>query len=750
MANRPAQTRHKRRSPGEGLWGVVRLLLIGGLFAVGTASMLIFPLRRGGALADVKVGDILSEDVVAPREATYVSAIETEAAQQRARASVQDVYDPPDPRIGRQQVRLAGQIMVFIRDVRADTLASDTLRHEYLGKITALNLDEQTRDGLLTISDTDFDALEHEVVNLISEAMGGAVREGQVADAVSQLELKVSATLPEPLIPLSVNIARDLVEPNSVLNVAATTAARQAAEQSVPDIMTTFRAGEVVVRAGEPVTELDIEALEQLGLRREGATRGDVLSAILASLMSTVVFGVYISALRRPWLEQPGLLLLFVLLFLMFLGAGQFIIPSQTLTSYLFPAAALSLAVTATYGVELAALTAIVLAALLGFLANRSLEMSVYLAMSGMLAAGALRRGGRLNAFFVAGIFASAGSIAALLIFRLPSELNSVHLLPLMGMAALGGLISAGLALVILFVVGNVTPIITTLRLLDLMRADHPLQRRLQREALGTYQHTLAVAALAEAATVATGADTLLTRVGTLYHDIGKLNNPGFFTENQAEGVPSPHDGLSPLASARIIIAHVPDGIKMAGRHHLPPRIVDFIREHHGTMPVLFFLARGREEAADAGIKLDETEYYYPGPRPKSRETAILMLCDSCESAARAARPTSGDEIEQIVDRIFQQRMEYHQLDDSGLTLAEINILRDAIARTLKGMYHPRIQYPDPAQVRPARLGIGAAGKLPAVSGEAVEAGQGPQVRRPTPVEIQEGETRPQPGDDPS
>jgi hypothetical protein len=182
------------------------------------------------------------------------------------------------------------------------------------------------------------------------------------------------------------------------------------------------------------------------------------------------------------------------------------------------------------------------------------------------------------------------------------------------------------------------------------------------------------------------------------------MANPGFFIENRTEGQPDPHEGLSPLASARLIKAHVAEGIRLARRHRLPPRLVAFIPEHHGTTPISFFLALAQAEAAATGTPLDESEFYYDGPIPQSRETALLMLADGCESAVRANRPSTREDVEAVVSRIIQQRIDQHQLDESGLTLNDLRTIRDAFVRTLQGMYHPRVRYPSdetPPRIEP-------------------------------------------------
>jgi putative nucleotidyltransferase with HDIG domain len=418
----------------------------------------------------------------------------------------------------------------------------------------------------------------------------------------------------------------------------------------------------------------------------------------LLNLLSAFLMAVYLVSLNPTWADDPGYLLVITILILLFLFVGQIMVPGREGVAILFPAAALSMALTALIGFEFAAIVTIVLALTVGYLSPNSLEIMSLIGLSGLLAGGSLHKTGRLYAFFRSGVFAALTGIAVLLVFRLPGDIDALRLLELIMAAILSGLLSAGIALVILFIVSNVTGWITGLQLNDLNRPDHPLQKKLQQQALGTYQHTLSVANLVEAACECIGADSLLARVGTLYHDVGKISNPGFFGENRIEGGTNPHDLLTPAASARIIKAHVPDGIEQARRHRIPARVIDFIAEHHGTMPILFFLSAAREEAAQSGETINEADFHYDGPIPQSRETAILMLADSCESAVRAARPTSGDEIERIVTQIIQQRLDYHQLDDSGLTLGNIKTIREQLIRTLKGMYHPRVKYPDKQQ----------------------------------------------------
>jgi len=687
--DRPSWVERIRRAA----W-LIRAGVIALLFAAGVAGLLLYPILPSRRSFDLKAGDIAPQDILATRQITYVSQIETNAARTAAAASISDVYDAPDPRVGRQQVRAAQQIMDFVRDVRADPIAPTELKVGYITAVQNVAIQSDTANQLLSVSDSQFDQLAQQIVSLVEGAMGGTVLEGRVQDVTRGLELKISSDLPESLIPLTLTLADPLVVPNSFLNATATDQARQQAQDAIQPVKRTFQPGEVIVRAGEPVDETDLEAMVALGLTTRQLTWQNVASAIFASLLATAILITSMAAQKPSWAGNLSHVRLVAGLFLIFLFGAQYLVPGQQAIAFLFPAAALAMALRALIGLEFSALITVILAAMVGYLAQGSLEIAAFTAASGLLAAATLRQGARLIGFFQSGLIGALGGVAVLLIFRLPTTGFTTDLAQTLTLTLLNGLFSTGITIVILIAVGGLTSMITSLQLIDLMRPDHPLQRRLQQEALGTYQHTLSVANLVEAAAEAIGADSLLARVGTLYHDIGKMANPGFFIENRVEGSDNPHDHLTPVESATIIKAHVSDGMAMARSYRLPQPIAAFIAEHHGTLSILFFLDRARTQAEAAHQTLDERPFFYDGPIPASRETAVLMLADGCESAVRANRPASNEDIDKIVDRIIQQRLDAHQLDGSGLTLNDVSAIRDSFVRTLRGMYHPRIRYP--------------------------------------------------------
>jgi putative nucleotidyltransferase with HDIG domain len=238
--------------------------------------------------------------------------------------------------------------------------------------------------------------------------------------------------------------------------------------------------------------------------------------------------------------------------------------------------------------------------------------------------------------------------------------------------------------------------VLTEISLLELGDIAHPLLQELVRRAPGTYNHSINVASLSEAAAESIGCNGLLVRVGAYFHDIGKMFKPGYFIENQGEGA-SRHESLVPAMSTLIIIAHVKDGSDLARQHHLPKSIVDFIEQHHGTTLVEYFYHRANQqsEASPHGEAVEENAYRYPGPKPQTREAAVLMLADAVEGASRVLVEPTPARIESLVREIALKRLHDGQFDECGLDLQELRTIQDSLVKSLTAVYHGRVKYPN-------------------------------------------------------
>ena len=312
--------------------------------------------------------------------------------------------------------------------------------------------------------------------------------------------------------------------------------------------------------------------------------------------------------------------------------------------------------------------------------------------LTGVLVLGSARR---FWVFFRAGIAIALAGIAMILAFRLPfNQMDWVGIVTLSGAAVFNGMASASITLLLQYFLAQILGLTTPLQLLEISRPDFPLLQFFLRNAPGTYQHSLQVANLAEQAAENIGADALLTRVGALFHDIGKAVNPSFFIENQAHGSLNTHDDLDPAESSAAITQHVLDGIKLARKYRLPRRIDDFILEHHGTMLTRYQYSKAVEAAGGDESRVNAANFRYPGPSPRSRETALLMLADGTEARVRAGRPSNEEDLRAIVHTAIEYAQTSGQLDNTQLTLSDLNKIAESFVTTLRGSFHPRIEYP--------------------------------------------------------
>ncbi|MDE0672242.1 MAG: HDIG domain-containing protein [Caldilineaceae bacterium] len=484
-----------------------------------------------------------------------------------------------------------------------------------------------------------------------------------------------------------------------------------------------FGSGATVAVPGMPLDSVQVAALRRLDLVWTGWITPRFL--FLFPVVVGLLFLLYrvIPETNQYLVQQPRELKALVLL----IAAGLLVVRLQAHLApwlrYMIPLAALGMTVRALAGFRVASMVMLVFLIVCGFVPRMTLPHMVFLAMTVATGLVALRQTHRIGDFMKAGVWVAI--LASLLI--VPGWLQKSPGLPelsgsagnwletgpaffargpfLMGLAAVvHGLTASSLALGAIYGLGDATGRVTSFRLAELARPDHPLLAALREEAPGTYQHSLLVSDMAEKAAHAIGADPLLTRVGALYHDIGKLQNPGMFVENMGPD-DNPHQDLSPRESAEIIIRHVADGVRMGKEHNLPPRILDFIREHHADQIMVPFFHRALEEAG-TDVQVGEKPFRYAGPKPQTRETTVLFLADSCEAAFRAMRPETEDAVQELVSGQFEARLLDGSLIDSPLRLAEFQTVRRIVGAMLQSVNHRRIPYPisDEGWARPSTL----------------------------------------------
>jgi putative nucleotidyltransferase with HDIG domain len=638
---------------------------------------------------EYREGEVSQTNVKSPKKLTFVSQVSTRTERDRAAAAVQDVLEIDITLMARQQQGLRS-LLQNISSTRA-SVQSDQ-RREVIRRLSSPPFSDPSASLLSTLDDSRLALVFQESQRLLLEAMRERITEARAQELVRQLPSMASEQLSEPERNLAVDLTSRFIRSNLVLNQERTAQLREEARQAVAPVQVTVESGEIVLREGQVVTAADLEKLELLGLRNPSADwRADAAGALLVFVLIAALAG-YVYTFQPAVIASDKRLLLLSIVMIVVVLAAKLVIPGRPLWIYVFPLPAVAMLVATLLDARLAIFMSALLAILVAYIGGGALEYAVMFVAACSAAAFAVWRRERGHAFFVAGGLAALAQFAAAMAFMLANKGDDWQLSMLIGFECLvNGLDSAILAAGGGILLGRLFGITTTWQLLELANPTHPLLRRLMNEAPGTYHHSLIVGNLAERSAEEVGADSLLARVAAYYHDIGKLRRPYFFIENQADGR-NLHDSLEPEQSARIIAAHVSDGVELAERYGLPPRIRDMIPQHHGTRLVSFFYDQATQDGnGEARVQ----DFTYPGPRPQSKEAAIVMLADGVEAAARASRDHSPEAISALVDKIILQRLSEGQLDDCDLTLRDLQGIKTSFCTLLIGMYHPRIEYPE-------------------------------------------------------
>ncbi|MGH2542425.1 MAG: HD family phosphohydrolase, partial [Ardenticatenaceae bacterium] len=441
----------------------------------------------------------------------------------------------------------------------------------------------------MSLSEEEWVEVASETQRLVDTQMRGQIREGQLSAILSSLPNQISTALSEEQTQLVSKWAGSLIEPNTFLDAERTEQARQDAQEAIPPIEVTYEADQIVVREGEIVTSEHVEALEALGLQAPVRSSGRIAAMMLFVFTLVLVWTLYFYRVHPEHWTNPRVMgITTALLVALTLGA-RIIMPEHPLLTYLYPMPVAAMLLGVLLSVDIAMLVTVMLSLIVGLLTG-SIELVTYTFAGGMVASLVLWRVERLGAFVWTGALVGLTNASVVVTFALLNGSEAwMNVAARAGMALLNGATSASLALVGFYVLSNFLGITTFLQLMELARPTHPLFRELLLQAPGTYHHTIVVSNLAERAAEAVGADMLLVRVGAYYHDIGKMKNPHYFVENQADGA-NLHDSLDdPYKSAEIIIGHVREGMRLARKHKLPRQIADFIPEHHGTTCVAWF-----------------------------------------------------------------------------------------------------------------------------------------------------------------
>ena len=748
MSRRPEPSSPAQSRRGTAI--VLAMLLTAGMLAA------LFPWFPGGSrLAE---GRVVDRSIVAPRDVAYDSPVRTATVRQAAAASVPDVL-VLDPAVRDRQVAQLNRVIAAIEGVRRDATQSASARESAVRGIPGTNLTPVAARTLASTPDERLRLIAEQGANALGRTLTGTVGANDLDAARQRARGFFSAQLSAEEATATMELLAPLVVPTQVADAARTEALRRDAAANTPVVQVKMVEGQVVVPEHTALTAAQIETLSYLGIRDGDLEWPTLLSTLLFSLIVGAALTAYLVVQRHPVLENNSRMVLLAMLLLVPAAVLKFALPAvlpdlhRQFFAYAIPIAAAPILAAVLLDVGIAAVLSMLLAGTAGFVSvyvpgfgaagdvaqieTARLILSVGIAsFAGMLVAG---RAERLQRYALAGaIAAGAAGIALVSLALLDADARAADARWLITAVVANGALTMVSSIALFHLVRRRLDVLTRFDLMDLSQLNHPLLRRLQDEAPGTFQHSILVGNLAERAADRIGADALLVRVGAYYHDIGKLIAPPFFVENLGEE-PSPHDNLDPMQSTRVIHQHVTAGIDLARREHLPERLIRFIPEHHGTRSATFFYRL----AAEANPEVSAELFRYPGPKPQSRETALVMLADASEAAVRASADRSAERIREIVEGVIRERIEEGEFDECDITMRDLRTVADSYVGTLSAVYHPRIEYPEPTRreiatrggARPARPGA-AARPIPVRDSVIVPPGEedeliSPPLRRP-------------------
>jgi hypothetical protein len=643
----------------------------------------------------LQVGDVAPQDLRATRDISYVSQVKTEEARSTAERAVDPIYAPPDPLIARGQLEKLRGILSYIISVRSDINTLLSQKQADLAALEGVSLRPVDVEYLLVISSTRWDTVQAEAINVLEQVMRNPIRSDDLETVRQNMPTMVSFTLTEAEAALVIALASPFVAANSFYSPELTQAARQAARDAVPSVTQSYVKGQSIISSGQVISAADFEALAELGLIRPGDKTIEYIGAAALVLLAAAFTTMYFYRRQSPMVNDLRGLILMALLFLLFLVGARVVLPNRTVAPYLYPIPAFGLLVSALFGMESGMIFSLLLSALSAYGMPDALGLLPYYVLGsfcGILVLGQARRVGN----FLWAAVAIAGTSAAMLVaYRLAFIMTDwIGIATLLGAAAFTGVASTSIALPAQYLLAQFLGLTTALQLLEISRPDFPLLRYFLQRAPGTYQHSLQVANLAEQAAERIHADGLLTRVGALFHDIGKSANPLFFIENQPADEIDAHQGMEPVTASETIIRHVADGLELARKYRLPRRIHEFISEHHGSLITRYQYNAALEAAGGHHDQVDIEKFRYYGPAPRSRETALLMLADGVEARVRAEHPKGDDELRAIVRNVIEYRQQAGQLENTPLTQGDLQDVIESFITTLRGTYHPRLEYP--------------------------------------------------------
>ncbi len=458
------------------------------------------------------------------------------------------------------------------------------------------------------------------------------------------------------------------------------------------------QAGERIIFKGDIITQdklLILESLKKTYKTKRGQNFDSyfvMLGKIILIISCMLILGFYLAYYRKDIFFQKRKLSFIFLMIVFMVFLFRFANEQENISIYIVPIAILPILLRIFFDSRTAIFALLVTSLLVGYFAPNNYEFIFLNMITGTIAVFSLDKLHRRSHLILTSFWVFISYAVVFLSLSMVQEGN-IDTIPWKELQWFGGnALLLLLAYPLIYIFEKIFGFVSDVTLIELSDTNQPLLRKLSQDAPGTFQHSLQVANLAEEVIIRIGGNPFLVRAGALYHDIGKTNDPAYFIENQSAGM-NPHSDLGYKESAKIIIDHVTHGVKLARKNNLPEMLIDFISSHHGTTQAKYFFTLYKNENPDTNI--NPNDFTYPGPEPKSKETAVVMLTDGIEAASRALKDKTQDSLKSLIENMVAQKLEAGQLDNANLTLNEIRILKQTLLEKLMNIYHVRIEYPE-------------------------------------------------------
>ena len=690
--------------------------------------VLIFAGKRSYR-SELHEGDISLVDIYAPYDLTYpgeVDEVKTQALRERILENLLPVYDIK-VNYWEEERKILSEFFAQLEKVKQLKDVDDNGRIEKLKKNTGLEIENKLLFPFLHQDVSSFKEVSLDILNILSsriitdaatiEELGEDNRdeiivrnkrlnvEGRIPRSdlyikddlkpIIKKELISKEITPDELRGASINLLLNILSPNLVYNKAETEIRHKALLEGMLPVYNQIlvKKNESIIGKGQRISKTHLLQLDRLTKKETGRARISYLGGlILLVTIFIVMIPVYLSSYRKKiYKENKNLYLITIIAFFTAFLARTII--TSPLSSYFIPIAAAAMLLCILLDESVSFMITLMLSIFAAVIAGNKFSVMVVSLVGGLSAIYFIRGVRRRSQILKAGLFVGLSKFAVICGIGLLNTLEPNVFLKEGCWGVASGIISAGIVMLLLPVFEFLFNITTNITLLELSDLNHPLLKKMVLHAPGTYHHSLVVGNLAEAASDAVGANSLLARVGAYYHDIGKTEKAEYFSENETSRK-SPHEKLTPSMSALIIQSHVKDGIELARKHKLNRAIVNFISQHHGTSLIYYFYQRALEKIGDEEV-LKEEAFRYPGPKPQSKETAIVLLADAVEASSHTLNDPTPSRIKGLVQKLINNKFIDNQLDECDLTLKDLNKIVTAFVRILTGIFHTRVEYPE-------------------------------------------------------